>query len=177
MSDPQMGMFVSELWRIRGELVARERGGDTALAECNTLYLTRETRRLPGIRQRNAAHRDQIPPNSRSMSANASRSRPTRASVSTITTAGSKANKPMPCRGSNPGSICRSPPARSPCIACVAICRSTGDWIVLAGRRRCGLRAGKRRRSCNRGQQSHSRGTSPSAAAARKRGRRLPIRA
>jgi hypothetical protein len=26
-------MFVSELWRIRGELVARERGGDTALAE------------------------------------------------------------------------------------------------------------------------------------------------
>ena len=32
-SDPQMGMFVSELWRIRGELVARERGGDTALAE------------------------------------------------------------------------------------------------------------------------------------------------
>ena len=33
MSDPQMGMFVSELWRIRGELVARKRGGDTALAE------------------------------------------------------------------------------------------------------------------------------------------------
>jgi hypothetical protein len=33
MSDPQMGMFVSELWRIRGELVARGRGGDTALAE------------------------------------------------------------------------------------------------------------------------------------------------
>ena len=33
MSDPQMGMFVSELWRIRGELVARDRGGDTALAE------------------------------------------------------------------------------------------------------------------------------------------------
>ena len=33
MSDPQMGMFVSELWRIRGELVAREPGGDTALAE------------------------------------------------------------------------------------------------------------------------------------------------
>jgi hypothetical protein len=33
MSDPQMGMFVSELWRIRGEVVARERGGDTALAE------------------------------------------------------------------------------------------------------------------------------------------------
>ena len=33
MSDPQMGMFVSELWRIRGELIARERGGDTALAE------------------------------------------------------------------------------------------------------------------------------------------------
>ena len=28
-----MGMFVSELWRIRGELIARERGGDTALAE------------------------------------------------------------------------------------------------------------------------------------------------
>ena len=33
MSDPQMGMFVSELWRIRGELIARERGGDMALAE------------------------------------------------------------------------------------------------------------------------------------------------
>src|SRR5262249_49336673 len=33
MSDPKMGMFVSELWRIRGELIARERGGDTALAE------------------------------------------------------------------------------------------------------------------------------------------------
>jgi hypothetical protein len=33
MSNPQMGMFVSELWRIRGEVVARERGGDTALAE------------------------------------------------------------------------------------------------------------------------------------------------
>jgi len=32
-SDPQVGMFVSELWRIRGELVARERGGDRALAE------------------------------------------------------------------------------------------------------------------------------------------------
>jgi len=28
-----MGMFVSELWRIRGEVVARKRGGDTALAE------------------------------------------------------------------------------------------------------------------------------------------------
>jgi hypothetical protein len=26
-------MFVSELWRIRGELLARERGGDIALAE------------------------------------------------------------------------------------------------------------------------------------------------
>ncbi|MGB8589581.1 MAG: hypothetical protein WCD87_28605, partial [Pseudolabrys sp.] len=33
MSDPKMGMFVSELWRIRGELIARERGGDMALAE------------------------------------------------------------------------------------------------------------------------------------------------
>jgi len=33
MSDPKLGMFVSELWRIRGELIARERGGDTALAE------------------------------------------------------------------------------------------------------------------------------------------------
>ena len=32
-SDPQMGMFVSELWRIRGELIARERGGDRTLAE------------------------------------------------------------------------------------------------------------------------------------------------
>ena len=32
-SDPQIGMFVSELWRIRGELTARERGGDMALAE------------------------------------------------------------------------------------------------------------------------------------------------
>ena len=32
-SDPKMGMFVSELWRIRGELVARGHGGDTALAE------------------------------------------------------------------------------------------------------------------------------------------------
>jgi hypothetical protein len=32
-SDPQTGMFVSELWRIRGEAAARERGGDTALAE------------------------------------------------------------------------------------------------------------------------------------------------
>jgi hypothetical protein len=32
-SDPQRDMFVSELWRIRGELLARERGGDTALAE------------------------------------------------------------------------------------------------------------------------------------------------
>jgi hypothetical protein len=32
-SDPQVGMFDSELWRIRGELIARERGGDTALAE------------------------------------------------------------------------------------------------------------------------------------------------
>jgi hypothetical protein len=32
-SDPKIGMFVSELWRIRGELIARERGGDTALAE------------------------------------------------------------------------------------------------------------------------------------------------
>ena len=28
-----MGMFVSELWRIRGELTSRERGGDMALAE------------------------------------------------------------------------------------------------------------------------------------------------
>jgi len=28
-----MGIYVSELWRIRGELVARERGGDAALAE------------------------------------------------------------------------------------------------------------------------------------------------
>ena len=33
MSDPEMGIYVSELWRIRGELVARERGGDAALAE------------------------------------------------------------------------------------------------------------------------------------------------
>ena len=33
MSDPETGIFVSELWRIRGELVARERGGDAALAE------------------------------------------------------------------------------------------------------------------------------------------------
>ena len=33
MSEPKMGMFVSELWRIRGELIARERGGDMALAE------------------------------------------------------------------------------------------------------------------------------------------------
>jgi hypothetical protein len=32
-SDAKMGMFVSELWRIRGELIARERGGDAALAE------------------------------------------------------------------------------------------------------------------------------------------------
>ena len=32
-SDPKIGMFVSELWRIRGELIARERGGDMALAE------------------------------------------------------------------------------------------------------------------------------------------------
>jgi hypothetical protein len=32
-SDPRRGMFVSELWRIRGELLARERGGDVALAE------------------------------------------------------------------------------------------------------------------------------------------------
>jgi hypothetical protein len=32
-SDPHMGMFISELWRIRGELLARERGGDMALAE------------------------------------------------------------------------------------------------------------------------------------------------
>src|SRR5262245_26297438 len=47
-------------------------------------------------------------------------SRPTRVSVSTITTPGSKANKPMPCKGSKVGSICRSPPVRSPCIACVA---------------------------------------------------------
>ena len=33
MSDPNTGIYVSELWRIRGELVARERGGDAALAE------------------------------------------------------------------------------------------------------------------------------------------------
>jgi hypothetical protein len=33
MSNPKLGMFVSELWRIRGELIARERGGDMALAE------------------------------------------------------------------------------------------------------------------------------------------------
>jgi hypothetical protein len=33
MSDPKLGMFVSELWRIRGELIARERGGDMAFAE------------------------------------------------------------------------------------------------------------------------------------------------
>lgn len=33
ISDPKMGMFVSELWRIRGELIARERGGDETLAE------------------------------------------------------------------------------------------------------------------------------------------------
>jgi class 3 adenylate cyclase/ABC-type lipoprotein export system ATPase subunit len=33
MSDPKLGMFVSELWRIRGELIAREREGDVALAE------------------------------------------------------------------------------------------------------------------------------------------------
>ena len=32
-SDPHKGMFVSELWRIRGELLARERGRDVALAE------------------------------------------------------------------------------------------------------------------------------------------------
>ncbi|MGB9057038.1 MAG: hypothetical protein WCC50_00860 [Pseudolabrys sp.] len=32
-NDPEVGMFVSELWRIRGELIARERGGDMALAE------------------------------------------------------------------------------------------------------------------------------------------------
>src|SRR5262245_54098348 len=32
MSDPKLGMFVSELWRIRGELMAREGGGDLALA-------------------------------------------------------------------------------------------------------------------------------------------------
>jgi hypothetical protein len=47
------------------------------------------------------------------------RQRVTVAAVSAITTAGSKANKPMPCRGSNAGSICPSPPVRSPCIACV----------------------------------------------------------
>jgi class 3 adenylate cyclase len=33
MSDPKLGMFVSELWRMRGELMARERGGDIVLAE------------------------------------------------------------------------------------------------------------------------------------------------
>lgn len=33
MSDAETGFFVSELWRIRGELVARERGGDAVLAE------------------------------------------------------------------------------------------------------------------------------------------------
>ena len=33
MSDPEMGIFVSELWRIRGELTARMRGGDAAEAE------------------------------------------------------------------------------------------------------------------------------------------------
>jgi predicted ATPase len=33
MSDPQTGMFVSELWRIRGELIARRRGGDANDAE------------------------------------------------------------------------------------------------------------------------------------------------
>jgi len=33
MSDPQTGMFVSELWRIRGELIAREHGSDRTLAE------------------------------------------------------------------------------------------------------------------------------------------------
>jgi class 3 adenylate cyclase len=32
-SDPEVGMFVSELWRIRGELTLRESGNDTALAE------------------------------------------------------------------------------------------------------------------------------------------------
>jgi class 3 adenylate cyclase len=32
-NDPEVGMFVSELWRIRGELIARERGGDRVLAE------------------------------------------------------------------------------------------------------------------------------------------------
>jgi class 3 adenylate cyclase/ABC-type transport system involved in cytochrome c biogenesis ATPase subunit len=32
-SDPQVGMFVSELWRIRGELTTRERGNDMALVE------------------------------------------------------------------------------------------------------------------------------------------------
>jgi hypothetical protein len=32
-SDPQRGMFVSELWRIRGELLARARDGDVAVAE------------------------------------------------------------------------------------------------------------------------------------------------
>ena len=32
-NDPQLGMFVSELWRIRGELIAHERDGDAALAE------------------------------------------------------------------------------------------------------------------------------------------------
>jgi len=32
MSDPETGMFVSELWRMRGELIARARGGDAAEA-------------------------------------------------------------------------------------------------------------------------------------------------
>jgi hypothetical protein len=32
-SDPKMGMFVSELWRIRGELIARGHRGDPAQAE------------------------------------------------------------------------------------------------------------------------------------------------
>jgi hypothetical protein len=32
-SDPELGMFVSELWRIRGEVTLRERGNDAALAE------------------------------------------------------------------------------------------------------------------------------------------------
>ena len=33
MSDPETGIFVSELWRLRGELVAREHGGDAESAE------------------------------------------------------------------------------------------------------------------------------------------------
>jgi class 3 adenylate cyclase/ABC-type transport system involved in cytochrome c biogenesis ATPase subunit len=45
MSDPKLGMFVSELWRIRGELMARERGGDMTLAEHSLQEALRIARR------------------------------------------------------------------------------------------------------------------------------------